>query len=116
MVPGANAGASTMAKYLVKANYAAEGIRGLIKEGGSSRATAVRKMVEGVGGSMDLFYYAYGDTDAYVVVDVPSEDAALSLSLAVNACGAVTLSMVPLISPAQFDAAAKRAVSYAAPA
>lgn len=96
-----------MAKYLVKANYAAEGVRGLIKEGGSSRATAVRRMVEGVGGTMDLFYYAYGDADAYVVVDVPSQDAALSLSLAVNACGAVTLSMVPLISPAQLDAAAR---------
>lgn len=103
-----------MAKYLVKANYATEGVRGLVREGGSSRADSVSKMVEGVGGTVETFYYAYGDADAYVVVDVPTEDAALSLSLAVNGSGAITLSMVPIVTPAQLDAAARRVAAHRA--
>ncbi len=78
-----------MPKFMIKASYAAEGIRGLLKEGGTGRRAAVQKVVESVGGKMEAFYFAYGDSDAYVIVDVPDAATGIALSLAVNASGAV---------------------------
>lgn len=104
-----------MPKFLIKASYNAEGARGLLKEGGSARRDAVRKMLEGIGGKLEAFYYAHGEDDAFVLVDVPSAQAGLALSLAVNASGAVRISTVPLLTCEDMDAAAKQAVSYRAP-
>jgi uncharacterized protein with GYD domain len=104
-----------MPKYLIKATYMGEGIRGLMKEGGSGRRAAVQKLVEGVGGRVEAFYFAYGEADAYVITDVPDANAAMALSLAVNATGTVRISTVPLITPEEMDAACKTSVSYRAP-
>lgn len=104
-----------MSKMLVKASYTAEGARGLLKEGGSGRRAAVQKLIEGLGGKVEAFYFAYGETDAYVIVDVPDATSGLSLSLAVNASGAVRLSTIPLITPEEVDAAVKKSVAYRAP-
>ncbi len=104
-----------MAKYLAKASYTAEGTRGILKDGGSARVAAVTKAVKKLGGKMETFYFAYGTADAIVIVDMPDDTSALALSLAVNASGAVTLEMVPLISAKQMDEAAKLTVGYRAP-
>ena len=104
-----------MPKFLIKASYNADGARGLMKEGGSARRAAVEKVVQGLGGKVEMFYFAYGEDDAYVVTDVPDATAGLALSLAVNASGAVRIATIPLITPEEIDAASKRAVSYRAP-
>jgi uncharacterized protein with GYD domain len=104
-----------MPKYLAKASYTPEGVRGLLKEGGSARVAAVTKISKSLGGKIEAFHFAYGGADAYVIVDVKDEASALALSLAVNASGAVKLELIPLISPAQLDAAAKTTVNYRAP-
>ncbi len=104
-----------MPKFLIKASYTAEGARGLIKEGGTGRRDAVRKMIESLGGKVEAFYYAFGDDDVYVISDVPNTVDGLALTLAVNASGAVRLTTVPLITAEEIDAAAKKAVSYRAP-
>jgi len=104
-----------MAKFLAKAKYTAEGVKGVMKEGGSARVAAVTKLIEGLGGKVEAFYFAYGDCDAYIITDLADEAAGLALSLAVNASGAVTLDMVPLITPQQMDAATKKTVGYRAP-
>jgi hypothetical protein len=41
-----------MAKYMIQAGYVGEGIRGLLKEGGSSRRDAVDKLLASVGGKV----------------------------------------------------------------
>jgi uncharacterized protein with GYD domain len=104
-----------MAKFMVKARYTADGVKGVIKEGGSGRVAAVTKLTESLGGKVEAFYFAYGECDAYLIVDVADEATALGLSLAVNASGAVTLQLVPLITAAQMDAAIKKSVPYKAP-
>jgi uncharacterized protein with GYD domain len=104
-----------MPKFLVKACYMGEGARGLMKEGGTSRRTTVEQMAQRAGGRVEAFYYAYGDTDAYIITDLPDAGAALALSLAVNASGAVRLTTIPLITTEELDAAAKASVSYRAP-
>jgi uncharacterized protein with GYD domain len=103
-----------MAKYLAKANYKTDGVRGVIKEGGSGRVEVVTKLVKKLGGKVEAFYFAYGEYDAYLIIEI-AESAALALSLAVNASGAVTIQLVPLITAKQMDEAAKTSVSYRAP-
>jgi uncharacterized protein with GYD domain len=104
-----------MAKYLGMARYTAEGTHGLMKDGGSGRVATVTKMVKKLGGKVESFYFAYGEFDAYVIVDIPDEAAALALSLAVNGSGKTTIQMVPLITEKQMDDAVKTSVNYRAP-
>lgn len=104
-----------MPKMMVKASYNAEGAKGLIKEGGSARRASVQKVIEGLGGKVEAFYFTYGEDDAIVIVDLPDSASGLALSLAVNASGAVRASSVPLISAEEMDAACKKTVAYRAP-
>jgi uncharacterized protein with GYD domain len=75
----------------------------------------VEKIIKDAGGRVEAFYFAYGEADAYVITDLPDANVGLAVSLAVNASGAVHLSTIPLITPEEIDAAAKRAVAYRAP-
>ena len=104
-----------MAKYMIQANYVGEGIKGLLKEGGSSRRDAVNKLLASVGGKVESFYYAFGDTDAYVIVDVPDNVTAAAIALTVGASGAVTLKTTVLMTPAEVDQATKKSPAYRAP-
>lgn len=104
-----------MTKYLVEANYMDDGVRGLLQEGGTKREAAATAAAESVGGSVDCFYYAFGDTDVYGICDFPDEASATAFSLMINATGAVSLRMKPLMTPADVDAAAQKSVSYRAP-
>jgi uncharacterized protein with GYD domain len=104
-----------MAKYLIKASYTSEGVKGLLKEGGTGRRAAVDELVGGLGGKVEAFYYALGDDDAYVVVDLPDNAAAGAVSLAVNATGAVQIKTVPLLTVEDLDEAAKKSVDYRPP-
>jgi uncharacterized protein with GYD domain len=102
-------------KYLIKVSYTAEGTRGLMKDGGSGRRAAVQKLMESFGGKVEMFYFAYGEDDAYLVIDVPDASSGLAVSLAVNASGAVRVSTIPLITAEELDAACKKSVPYRAP-
>ena len=104
-----------MPKMLIKASYTAEGARGLIKEGGSGRRATVQKLIEGMGGTMEAFYFAYGEADAYLIVDMPDAVSGLALSMAVNAAGPVKIATVPLITVEEMDAACKKTPNYRAP-
>jgi uncharacterized protein with GYD domain len=104
-----------MSKYLIKVAYTAEGTRGLVKEGGTARRAAVQKLTEGLGGKVEAFYFAYGEHDAYVVIDIADQASGLALSMAVNASGAVRASTIPLLTPEEVDAASKKSVPYRAP-
>jgi len=87
-----------MSKYLVKGNYVGDGVRGLVEEGGSRRRAAATAGIESVGGSVESFYYAFGDTDVYGICDFPDEASATSFSPTVNASGAVKISLTPLLT------------------
>jgi uncharacterized protein with GYD domain len=104
-----------MPKYMVTASYSADGAKGLLKEGGTGRRTAVQKLVEGLGGKLEAFYYALGEHDVYIIVDLPDVSTSLALSVAVNSTGAVRLSSLQLVTPEEMDIACKKTVSYRAP-
>ena len=104
-----------MAKFLIKATYTTDGVRGLLKEGGTKRRAAVQEIIEAAGGKLEAFYYAYGADDAFIIADLPDATTGLAISLTVNASGAVRLSTLPLITPEELDAASKKGVKYRAP-
>ena len=104
-----------MAKYLWQANYVGEGLKGLLKEGGSSRRAVVEKIIDSMGGKLEAFYYAFGNTDVYTIVDMPDNVSAAALALAIAASGAVTLKTTVLMTPEEMDKAVKKAPSYRPP-
>jgi uncharacterized protein with GYD domain len=104
-----------MPKYLYQASYTTEGTKGLVKEGGSKRRAAVEEITKALGGKLEAFYYAFGESDVVVIVDVPDHASAAAVSLAVNASGAVQLKTTVLMTPEEMDTATKKSVSYRAP-
>jgi uncharacterized protein with GYD domain len=86
-----------------------------MKDGGSGRRAAVEQATSAMGGTVESFYFAFGEDDAYVTVDLPDVVSAVALSLAVNASGAVRITSIPLITPEEMDAAAQKTVTYRAP-
>jgi uncharacterized protein with GYD domain len=104
-----------MPLYLWHVNYTADGTKGLLKEGGSKRRTAVQQVIEKAGGKLHAFYYAFGEYDLFCIGEFPDHATAAAVSLAVNAAGTATLRTTLLLSPEEMDAAAKKTVSYRPP-
>lgn len=106
-----------MARYLIKVQYTVDGVRGLVAEGGTARKNVIQKAVKAAGGKVESFDFAFGEDDAYVILTLPDDVTAATLSLAVGAGGGARCAIVPLIAPADIDEAAKRAggSSYRAP-
>ena len=70
-----------MPKYLLRATYTADGIKGLMKDGGTKRQAAARRLVESLGGKVEAFYYAFGENDVVAIVDMPDNVSAAAASL-----------------------------------
>jgi uncharacterized protein with GYD domain len=104
-----------MPKFLVTASYSPDGVKGVLKTGGTARSNAVAKSVEGLGGTMESFYFAFGADDAIVIVDLPDNVAAAALGLAVSATGLAAVRTTVLLTPDELDQAASREVSYTPP-
>ena len=104
-----------MAKYLIMASYTAEGAKGVQRDGGTKRRQAAEAAIKSAGGTMEQFYFAFGDHDAYVIIDAPDTTAVTAASMAINATGAVHAKTVVLITPEEVDQASKKSVSYRAP-
>ena len=111
----AGEGVRTVPKYLVTAAYSADGVKGVMKTGGTARTEAVRKAVEGLGGKMESFHFAFGGDDAIVLVDLPDNVAAAALGLAVSSTGLAAVKTTVLLTPEEIDQAASRSVSYTPP-
>jgi uncharacterized protein with GYD domain len=104
-----------MAKYLFEGRYNGDGIKGVLKEGGTGRKAAVAAALKGLGGKIESMYYAFGDTDVYVIVDVPDNVTAAALAMGISASGAVSVKTTVLLSVAEIDEAAKKTLKYRAP-
>jgi len=101
-----------MAKYLFQVSYTASGTGGLLKEGGTSRRSMIEQVIKKLGGSVEAFYYAFGDVDVFVIADLPNDATAAAFSLTVSSRGTVTIKTTPLISPETIDEATKIDVGY----
>ncbi len=104
-----------MPKYLAQCSYTVEGVKGLLKDGGSKRREAVEQLVKGMGGTLEGYYYAFGDNDLFVITDMPDNVSTAAFSLMINASGAINAKTIVLLTPEEIDEAAKKTVNYRPP-
>jgi len=104
-----------MPKYMVKGSYTNEGLKGLMKDGGTGRRDAVAKAVASLGGTLEAIYFGFGDTDVYVIADMPDATSVSAVALAAGASGAVRVSTCELLTPEDVDMAIAKTVNYRSP-
>ena len=97
-----------MPKYLIYGSYTLEGLKGLIKEGGSSRQTHFKGNVGNLGGQVEAFYFAFGGEDIYAIVDLLDNVSGAAISLALGAGGGFKANTIVLLTPEEVDEAAKK--------
>ena len=104
-----------MAKYFCTAKLTEKGLKGTLEEGGSARSEAVRAAVESLGGTMDCFYYAFGEKDIVGIVDMPDNVSVAAFSMLVTAAGGAAVSTAVLLTPEEVDEVAKKTGNYRPP-
>ncbi len=104
-----------MPKYMIQASYVGEGLKGLLKEGGTKRRETVGQVIEGMGGKLESFYYAFGDHDVVGVADMPDNVSSVAFSLMVNASGVINAKTTVLLTPEEIDQATKKIGDYRPP-
>ena len=103
-----------MSKYLLQGSYTEEGLKGLLKEGGSNRRQATEQVVKSVGGTLEAYYFAFGDNDFFLIADLPDNVSATALSLVGNSTGTINAKVTVLLTPEDVDEATKRTVDFRA--
>jgi len=104
-----------MSKYMFEATYTPEGVKGIQKAGAASRVAAVSDMCSGLGGSLDSFHFAFGGVDAYVVCDLPDDEAAAAAAFTVAASAGTQVRTIKLLTVEEAEAAVGRSVAYRPP-
>ena len=112
---GRRMGSMSVSKYMIEASYTVDGVKGVLKEGGSGRRAAIEQLITSAGGTMECFYFVFGEDDVIVVVDLPDNATMAAVSLAVSAAGAATSSVRVLLTPEEIDTAARKTIQYRAP-
>ena len=104
-----------MQKYLFYGAYTPDGYKGLLAEGGRSRAEAVRMAAESMGGTLESFYFSFGENDFYVVVTLPDNVNATAFTLTGNVSDSFKMKTVTLLTPEELDEALNIKVNYRMP-
>lgn len=104
-----------MTKYLVDVNYSLDGLKGVLKEGGSGRVAAIENLFKSMGCKIESIYFAFGETDLYIILDAPDNVTVAALSIFVSAAGAAKTRATVLLTPAEIDEAVKMKPNYRLP-
>jgi uncharacterized protein with GYD domain len=78
-----------MAKYVVLFNFTGETAKRFVAQP-SDRAAVIRGLAESAGGSLESYYWMFGQYDGLVIFELPDSQTAAALSLAVTGSGAFT--------------------------
>ena len=100
---------------MINASYSPDGAKGVLSTGGTARKQAVERSINNLGGKMHCFYFAFGDSDAYIIADMPDTVSAAALSMSVNATGLASTSCTMLLTPEDIDKAVRISVDYRGP-
>jgi uncharacterized protein with GYD domain len=104
-----------MAKYMFRATLSAEGVAGLLAEGGTARRTVVQKAIETLGGTLDAFYFAFGNDDVVVICELADNETAAAFALETSASGRVSVATTVLVTPEEVDRAREKKSGWRAP-
>jgi uncharacterized protein with GYD domain len=103
-----------MPKFMIQGSYTVDGIKGVLKEGGTGRRAAVEAATKALGGKLEAFYFAFGDDDVVAIVDAPDNTTAAAFSMIVAATGTVRTKTTVLLTPDEIDHATKKSGSFRA--
>ena len=81
----------------------------------SQRAAAIADMCASLGGSLESFHFAFGNVDAFVICDLPDDEAAAAAAFSVGASAATQVTTIKLLTLEEADAAISRSVGYRPP-
>ena len=101
-----------MPKYLIQGYYTEKGLKVLLKEGGSKRKEAVMQAIKSMGGTLETFYFAFGDHDILAIIDIPDNVSATAFSLVVNSSGIAKIKTTVLTTPEDIDHAVEKNIDY----
>ena len=104
-----------MASFLVQFSYTEQGVKGLLKEGGSKRREATEQLIKSLGGRLVAYYFAFGDYDGFAIVDGVDNVDTAAATLIVGASGAVKTKTTVLLTPEEVDKATQKSGNYRAP-
>lgn len=104
-----------MPHYLFRASYSAQGIAGVMKEGPTSRVKAIEALATSVGGRLLSAFWAFGDDDFVMILELPDNTAAMAISAHVAASGVANITTTVLLTATETEAAMNRSVSYRVP-
>ena len=104
-----------MPKYLYHGSYTDNGLKGLMKDGGSKRVEVTKKAIESLGGKMEAYYFALGGNDFFIILEAPNNVKAIAGSLIANASGTVKVNITALVSPEEVDQAVKQTMDWQPP-
>jgi uncharacterized protein with GYD domain len=105
-----------MPKYLIQANFVGgDGVKGLLKDGGTGRRAAVEQLWQSLGGHVEAFYFAFGETDVFIIGELSDNASAAAGALTSAASGLITARTTVLLTPEEMDAAVKKSVTYRPP-
>ena len=105
-----------MPKYMIQAKFNETSLKGTIEEGGTARHGAVKAAIESMGGTLEAFYYAFGEYDVVGIAEMPSNAAVAGFALAVASAGGTGATKTTvLLSPADIDEAVKAHPDYRPP-
>jgi uncharacterized protein with GYD domain len=68
-----------------------------------------------LGGRLESMYFAFGDTDAIVIADMPDHASVAAISLALAASGGATSTTTVLMTPEEMDQATRKSPAYRPP-
>jgi uncharacterized protein with GYD domain len=106
---------AAMSKYLLQVSYTADGVKGVLKDGGSKRRQAAQTLAESLGGKLESLYFAFGETDVFAVVDMPDNASVAAMALAVSGSGGATAKTTALLTTDEIDQAVKKSGRYTPP-
>src|SRR5436309_12268612 len=104
-----------MARYLLNVSYSPEGVRGIMKEGGTSRRAFIEDLINKQGGTLEAFYFAFGKDDVIVIAEMPDNKTMAALSMTASGSGAVSIRTTVLLTPDEIDDATQISVAYRPP-
>ena len=78
-----------MPKYMVQGSYSSGAVGDFIANP-QDRSAALRTVMEQNGGSLDSFYFAFGEYDVVAIGELPDNVSMAALSMAVGATGALS--------------------------
>jgi uncharacterized protein with GYD domain len=104
-----------MPRFMIQASLTGEGLKGTLTEGGTARKAALEETISALGGTLESFYYAFGDDDVVGIAEMPDNVSAAAFAVTVAAAGVATTRTTVLLTPEEIDQVGAKAVAYRPP-